>query len=107
MPADPAAGMAYRQEYYPGEAEDNGAVLARDQQAEVPQGHFDDVLLTADTSRIEPDVLEYKLYAPGVGLVLTLDVSGGSGREELLSTRHISDAASHAAGTASLGAAYQ
>ena len=28
MPADPAAGMAYRQEYYPGQAEDNGAVLA-------------------------------------------------------------------------------
>ena len=107
MPADPAAGMAYRQEYYHGQAEDNGVVLARDQQVEVEQGHFDEVLLSADSSALEPDVLEYKLYAPDVGLALTLDVSGGSGREELLSMRHISDTAAHAAGTAALGAPYQ
>jgi hypothetical protein len=29
-------------------------------------------------------VLEYKLYARGVGLVLALGVSGGGGREELV-----------------------
>ena len=79
MPADPTAGLEYRQEYYAGEAEDNGAVLATGQQVEVPQGHFDDALLTADTNALEPEVLEYKLYAPDVGLVLTLDVSGGAG----------------------------
>jgi hypothetical protein len=107
MPADPSAGMAYRQEYYPGQAEDNGAILADGQQVEVAQGHFDDVLLSADSSALEPDVLEYKLYAPDVGLALTLDVSGGSGREELLSTRQISGAAARAAGTAPLGTPYE
>jgi hypothetical protein len=106
MPADPQAGQAYRQEYLAGEAEDNGAVLATGQQAEVAQGHFEDALLTADTSALEPDVLEYKLYAPDVGLVLTLDVSGGSAREELLSTRTISDADARLAGTAPLGSVY-
>jgi hypothetical protein len=30
-------------------------------------------------------VLEYKLYAPGIGPVLVVGVSGGSDREELLS----------------------
>ena len=67
MPAAPEDGMRYRQEYYEGEAEDNGEVLSVEERAEVPYGSFDDVLLTKDTITIEPDVLEYKLYASGVG----------------------------------------
>jgi hypothetical protein len=106
MPADPAAGMTYRQEYYQGKAEDNGEVLATGEQAEVAAGHYDDALLTADTSAIEPDVNEYKLSAPGVGVVLTLDVSGGAGREELLSTRKVSAQTARAAAVAPLGRAY-
>lgn len=39
-------------------------------------GHYDDALLTKDTITIQPDVLEYKLYAPGVGPVLIFGVSG-------------------------------
>ncbi len=107
MPADPAVGMEYRQEYYEGEAEDSGEVLALGQQAEVPMGHYDDALLTADTSAIEPDVNEFKLYAPDVGLVLALGVSGGGGREELVSTTKVSAAIASAAGTAPLGTAYE
>ena len=106
MPAEPAPGMAYRQEWSAGQAEDNGAVLATGQQAEAAAGHYRDVLLTADTSTLEPKVLEYKLYAPGVGLVLTLDASGGSGREELVSTETVGDAAASRAGTAPLGTPY-
>ena len=67
MPADPEPGLAYRQEYYEGEAEDNGEILSLDEQAQVPAGHYRDALLTKDTIAIEPDVLEYKLYAPGSG----------------------------------------
>lgn len=51
----------------------------------MPFGQFDQVLLTKDTITIEPDVLEYKLYAPGVGPVLILGVSGRGGREDLVS----------------------
>jgi len=32
----------------------------------------------------EPDVLEHKFYAAGVGLILALGLSGGGGREELI-----------------------
>lgn len=85
MPARPRAGMAYRQEHYAGEAEDRAEVLSADEQVEVPFGHFTDVVLTKDLVPLEPHVLEYKLYAPGVGPVLVLDVSGASGREELVS----------------------
>jgi hypothetical protein len=59
-------------------------VLSLDDQAEVPAGHFRPVLMTKDWNPLEPKVLEYKLYARGVGLVLALDVSGGNGREELV-----------------------
>jgi hypothetical protein len=36
------------------------------QQAEVPFGHFRRVLMTKDTNRLEPDVLEFKFFARGV-----------------------------------------
>jgi hypothetical protein len=85
MPGEPQVGMTYRQEYLKGEAEDRARVLSLDEQAHVPAGHFgSQVLLTKDYTPLEPKVLEYKLYAPGVGPVLVLDVSGASGREELV-----------------------
>jgi hypothetical protein len=74
MPSKPEDGLTYRQEYYKGEAEDNGEILSVAEMADVRAGHFEDVLLTKDTITIEPDVLEYKLYAPGVGPVLVLGV---------------------------------
>jgi hypothetical protein len=90
MPAKPEAGMKYRQEYYKGEAEDEGAIVSLDEQAEVPAGHFPGVLMTKDTNPLEPKVLEFKFYARGVGPVLAVSVSGGSDREELLSFRDAS-----------------
>jgi hypothetical protein len=91
VPADPRPGMSYRQEYFAGEAEDNGAVLSVEELVEVPYGRFEDSLLTRDTNALEPDVAELKFYAPGVGPVLTLDISGGSGREELISVTTVPD----------------
>jgi hypothetical protein len=87
LPGEPEVGMRYRQEYYEGEAEDVGEILSLDEQAVVPFGSFDAVLMTKDTTPLEPDVLEHKFYARGVGPVLVLAISGGSGREELLSFR--------------------
>jgi hypothetical protein len=87
MPAEPAQGMTYRQEYYAGEAEDEGEIVSLGEQAEVPFGHFTDVLMTKDTNPLEPKVLEFKFYARDVGPVLAVSVSGGSDREELLSFR--------------------
>jgi hypothetical protein len=85
MLAQPTAGQTYREEYYAGHAEDRSRVLALDQQAEVPFGHFRNVILTEDYTPVEPNVLELKMYAPGIGQVLAQTVSGGSEREELIS----------------------
>ena len=89
MPAHPRPGLAYRQEFYRGEAEDNGEVLSSREMVDVTYGHFSSAVLTKDTSGIEPGVLEYKLYARGVGQVLTLDIAGGNGREELLTVKKV------------------
>jgi hypothetical protein len=85
MPADPEVGMTYREEYYVGHAMDRSKILGLDQQAEAPFGHFRNVILTEDYTPVEPDVLELKMYAAGIGQVLAQTVSGGSEREELIS----------------------
>jgi hypothetical protein len=87
LPAEPQEGTTYRQEYYKGQAEDEGEIVGLGEQAEVPAGHYTDVLMTKDTNPLEPKVLEFKFYAPDVGPVLAVSVSGGSDREELLSYR--------------------
>jgi hypothetical protein len=85
LPGDPEVGMRYRQEHYEGEAEDRGEILGLDERAEVPFGAFDGVLKTKDTTPLEPGVVEHKFYAKDVGPVLAIAVSGGGGREELIS----------------------
>ena len=83
IPAQPTVGLTYRQEYLAGEAEDQATVLSLDEQAEVPAGAYQNLMLTKEFTPVEPDVLEYKWYAQGVGQVLAITVSGGSDREEL------------------------
>jgi hypothetical protein len=84
MPANPQVGMTYRQEYYAGEAEDKGRILSVDEQAEVPFGHFTDVLMTKDINPLEPRLVEYKFYARGIGPVLELSASGSTDRVDLI-----------------------
>jgi hypothetical protein len=88
LPADPKRAMEYRQEYYEGQAEDAAQVLSLDMRAKVPAGLFDQVLVTKDYTPLEPNLLEHKFYAPGVGLVLAITVKGGSSRAELLRFEH-------------------
>ena len=87
MPADPVPGLAYRQEYSAGQAEDHGAVITVGQeQVEVPAGRYaEGVLMTRDLVPTEPRVEELKLYAPGVGPVLTLHTDGPGERAALVS----------------------
>jgi hypothetical protein len=85
VPADPEVGLAYRQEYYAGEAEDEAEILSLDEQAEAPFGHFTDVMMTKDLNPLEPKLLEYAFYARDVGPVLAIAVSGATDREELVS----------------------
>jgi hypothetical protein len=82
--ADPEPGQEYREEYLADHAEDNARVLSIDEMAEVPFGRFDDLLMTRNTTPIEPDVLEYKWYAKGIGPIREESVAGGSDKTVLM-----------------------
>jgi hypothetical protein len=69
MQADPKVGQSYRQEYYPGEAEDMAKVQSLNDSVTVPYGSFDHVLVTKEWTPLEPSYHEHKYYAPGVGQV--------------------------------------
>ena len=84
MRANPAVGEVYRQEFYVNEAEDMAQVLQLDGTAAVAFGSFDGLLVTQEWTPLEPDVIENKAYAPGIGLVLEEKVAGGEGRTELI-----------------------
>jgi hypothetical protein len=85
IPANPQPGMTYREEYYAGQAEDGAEILSLTAHADVPYGVFDDVLQTRNFTPLEPDLVEEKFYASGVGPVLEITVTGGSDRTELRS----------------------
>ena len=99
LPAQQHVGQKYRQEYKRGEAEDNGEVLATNNLVETKAGSYKKALVTMDTSAVETTAAEYKFYAPGVGPLLALDVSGGAAREELVKI----DKAAPKAGTGPIG----
>lgn len=65
----PAIGQSYRQEYYRGEAQDQAEVVELGLKVETPAGVFENVIKTRDWTELEPDVVEFKFYAPGVGLI--------------------------------------
>jgi hypothetical protein len=85
MPATPEVGDAYRQEFYEGEAEDMFEILEVDATRSVPAGDYTEVLVTEDWNPLDPEVVEQKSYAPGVGLVFEETSMGGVGHVELVS----------------------
>lgn len=88
MAAHPRVGDGYRQESDPGVAEDRARVISVDESLNLELGSFTDVVVTEETTPLEPAVVERKYYAPGVGLVLERTLSGGNDRSELVSFTH-------------------
>ncbi len=86
MPGKPRSGLSYRQEYYAGVAEDEGAVVTvGKEQVEVPFGFFDaDVLMTRDLVPLEPKVQELKFYGLGIGPLMSVHTDGAGGRSVLV-----------------------
>ena len=85
MQAAPEVGDFYRQEFLLGDAEDVAQVVSVTGTAVVPAATCSgDCVVTSDFTPLEPDVAERKFYAPGVGLILEVDVETGD-RVELVS----------------------
>ena len=88
MKAHPIVGDTYRQEFALGVAEDMATVLALSQDATVTYGAFTNCIKTKDFSALETSVVEEKIFAPGVGFILSVMVKGGTERLELVDIRH-------------------
>jgi len=85
MEAAPRTGDTYRQEFLPDVAEDAASVTGLGRTVHVTAGTFDDCLETFDFTPLEPDQREAKFYAPGVGVVLEIDLESGE-QIELVAT---------------------
>jgi hypothetical protein len=68
MPNRPAVGARFYQEIAPGVAMDRAEIVALDAGLKSPAGEFKGCLKVAETSPLEGG-REYKIYAPGVGLI--------------------------------------
>ena len=83
MEAHPTIGDFYRQEFLLGDAEDLAEVVSLTESVTVPlrPAPFENCLKTTETSPLEPDAVENKFYAAGVGNLLTIDLSTGEKSE--------------------------
>ena len=77
MEGDPQIPDAYRQEYLRGQAEDTAWIVGRGGRLRVPYGTVRHVLTSLEHTALEPDVVDQKVYAPGLGIVVERALAGG------------------------------
>jgi hypothetical protein len=85
MPAHPRVGQTGQQEYYSGHAEDRYKVITLHARVHTPAVTTSSGLRTRETSRLEPGVVDEKIYARGYGTVLEQTLKGGRERYVLVS----------------------
>lgn len=69
IPGQAVLGARYYQEFAPGVAMDRAEIAALHETLKTPAGEFKDCLKVAETTPLEKGAKEYKLYAPGIGLI--------------------------------------
>jgi hypothetical protein len=84
MLAAPAVGDAYRHTYDPGQAEDLARVEGVGATHTIGLGDYRDVVVTQEWTPLEPEFIEKKYYAPGVGKIHEIQTAGGEGGTELI-----------------------
>ncbi len=70
MPGTILIGARYHQETAPGIAMDRGEIRRIDATVTTLVAQFTDCVEVRETTPLEPDALEFKFHAPGVGLVM-------------------------------------
>jgi hypothetical protein len=69
MPGRPTVGMKFYSEQAKGVAMDRAEIVSVGETLKTPAGTFDRCVKTRETTPLETFAREYKLYAPGVGLI--------------------------------------
>lgn len=76
LQAHPQIGRLFRQEWSPGNAEDQFRALSTHASITVPFGTFHNALRTQETTALEPAVVDNKFYVKGLGQVEEVAVRG-------------------------------
>jgi hypothetical protein len=76
MPAHPAVGQSFQQEAFKGEAEDRFRILSMAASITTPAASSTTAMLTEETTRLEPGVVDHKYYVRGIGTVVEQQVAG-------------------------------
>lgn len=84
MPAHPTIGTAYRQAFRRGQVEDSAEVLRTGVAHTTGLASYTDVIVIRGWSRLDPEIIEEKYYAPGVGKIYETLIAGGKGGTELI-----------------------
>ena len=85
MPADPAVGRRLPPGVLRGRGRGHGRGPAQvGATRTIGLGTYEDVLVTEDWTPLEPEVIEEKWYAPGVGLIYERQEAGSEGEIELV-----------------------
>ena len=87
MKANPQVPEGYRQEFLTGQAEDTAWIVLRGGSATVPIGTLHHVLTTLEFTRLEPDVVDQKVYAPGIGVIIERSLHGPTEFAQVVSVR--------------------
>ncbi|MDH5705223.1 MAG: hypothetical protein OEZ45_04315 [Candidatus Aminicenantes bacterium] len=69
VPGTPVVGARYYQEIAPKVAMDRAEIVSITESLKTPAGEYRNCLKTEETTPLEPREKEYKIYAPGIGLV--------------------------------------
>jgi hypothetical protein len=69
MPGTILLGARYHQEIAPNVAMDRAEIIDMGEAVQTPAGEFTDTLITQETTPLEPDVVELKYYAAGIGQI--------------------------------------
>ena len=102
LSGDPKPGLTQYQEFFLGEAEDVSTVMRTNGKVSIGLGEFEGLLVTKESSTLDPGEVEHKYYAEGVGLVYVQELSGGKTVHvelvEVIDSGAVADAASVASG---------
>jgi hypothetical protein len=69
MAGQPEVGYRYYQEMAPGVAMDRAEIIGTTENLKTPAGDFTNCLKIEETTPLSPKEKEYKIYAPGIGLI--------------------------------------
>ena len=74
MPGLILIGARYYQEIAPGIAMDRAEIISMIETLQTPAGNFTNCLKVQETTALNPNEMEYKIHAPGIGLIKDEDL---------------------------------